>query len=311
MRPAGAAGQPIDGLDKPRIAWFSGLESLQGQLDLLQMLQDEMGLTTLVPESHLCHTSGFAPSPQVVEASPVEGWRASPTLRLHRDLFGIQEPAFAVLPGVVSGFDDAPLLRLIEECRRLGLEVWGHAGLWSYGGEVFPELAVRDLFGRPLPGSSVPWGIPFCPSKPALHEWIKRSLVDVVRRYDLDGMFLDHARYPSPGDVPSLLACGCSDCEEWAAAWGYDFDACRSGLRALRETLGAVKPNKSLSGNWHSICWVRCSANGAKGRSGWQRTQQWTTGGASQTSCGSASSRCCPPRRRTRKGASHGSPRAR
>ena len=91
--------------------------------------------------------SGFAPSKEVVAASPLEGWRDNPTLHLHRSGFHISEPAFAVLPGVVSGFDDTFLRRVIDECRRLGLEVWGHAGLWSYGGEVFPDLAARDLFG--------------------------------------------------------------------------------------------------------------------------------------------------------------------
>lgn len=226
----------------PRIAWFCDLEMLQERLDLLRRLHDELGLTTLVPESHICHTSGFMPSPEVVVASPVEGWRASPTLRLHREAFGVAEPAFAVLPGVVSGFDDTPLLRVIDECRRVGIEVWGHAGLWCYGGEVFPELAVRDLFGRPLPESSLPWGTPFCPSQPALHAWIKLSLTDVVRRYDLDGFFLDHARYTAPGDGPSLLTCGCPACAQQATARGYDMGAFRSGLLALRATLATMSP---------------------------------------------------------------------
>jgi hypothetical protein len=226
----------------PRLAWFCDLEMLAGRLDLLRILRDELGLTTVVPESHICHTSGFAPSPEVVAASPVEGWRTSPTLALHREAFHVAEPAFAVLPGVVSGFDDTPLRRVIDECRRLGLEVWGHAGLWCYGGEVFPELAVRDLFGRALPATSLAWGTPFCPSKPHLHAWIKLSLTDVIGRYDLDGLFLDHARYTSPGDGPSLLTCGCADCAREAAARGYDLDEMRRGLRALREALAATPP---------------------------------------------------------------------
>jgi hypothetical protein len=157
----------------------------------------------------------------------------------------VPEPAFAVLPGVVSGHDDGPLRRVIDEARRLGLEVWGHAGLWCYGGEVFPELAARDLFGRPLPESTLPWGTGFCPSKPALHEWIKLSLVDVARRYDLDGMFLDHARYTSPGHGPSLLSCGCPDCEAAAAERGRDFADFRAGLLSAREALGRLRADRS------------------------------------------------------------------
>jgi hypothetical protein len=202
------------------------------------VLRDEVGLTTLAPESHRCHTSGFAPSPEVVAASPLERWRESPTLGRHRAGFNVPEPAFAVLPGVVSGYDDAPLRRVIDEASRLGLELWGHAGLWCYGGEVFPELAARDLFGRPLPDTTLPWGSGFCPSRSVLHEWIKLSLVDVTRRYDLDGLFLDHARYTSPGHGPSLLTCGCPDCAAQAARRGYDMADFRAGLLALRAALG-------------------------------------------------------------------------
>lgn len=223
-----------------RIAWFGDLEALQENLGILRTLRDELGLTTLVPESHLCHTSGFKPSSEVVAASPLEGWRDSPTLRLHREAFHVPEPAFAVLPGVVSGFDDTPLLRVIDECRRLGIEVWGHAGLWCYGGEVFPSLAVRDLFDRPLPENSLSWGTGFCPSKLALHEWIKRSVVDVARRYDLDGMFLDHARYTSPGYGPALLTCGCEDCQNEARARGYAVEDFRAGMRSLSRVLAKL-----------------------------------------------------------------------
>ncbi len=140
-------------LGKPRIAWFCDLEALHENLGILRLLRDEVGLTTLVPESHLSHTSGFTASAEVIAASPLEDWRDSSTLRLHRAAFHIAEPAFPVLPGVVGGFDDTPLLRVIDECRRLGLEVWGHAGLWCYGGEVFPSLAARDLFGHTFAAS--------------------------------------------------------------------------------------------------------------------------------------------------------------
>lgn len=225
------------GARQRRLAWFSDLESLQENLSVLRILRDDMGLTTLVPESHICHNSGFKPSPDVIAASPVEGWRDSPTLHLHRAAFHVAEPAFAVLPGVVDGFDDTLLLRVIDECRRLGLEVWGHAGLWSYGGEVFPALAARPLFGGSLPEDSLSWGTGFCPSKPSLNKWIKQSLVDVTKRYDLDGMFLDHARYTSPGYGPGLFTCGCPDCEREARVRGYDPEMFREGLSALRATL--------------------------------------------------------------------------
>src|SRR5438552_8973236 len=207
-----------------RIIWFADLEALLARLDVLEVLQGEIGLTTVAPESHLSHTSGFAASPEIAAASPLADWRRRPGLRDHREGFGVPEPAMAVLPGIVGGVDDGPLLRVIAECRRLGLEVWGHAGVWPYGGEIFPEFAARDLWGRQLVPDSLPWGTMFCPSKAALNRWIAASLADAAARYDLDGWFLDHARYTSPSHGPTLFACACSDCAAAALERGVDLN---------------------------------------------------------------------------------------
>jgi hypothetical protein len=225
-----------------RVAWFADLEAVDARLGILEELRDQIGLTTLVPESHLSHTSLFRASDEVVASGPFESWRDQPGLADHRAGFGVAEPAMAVLPGIVGGVDDAPLLRIIDECRRLGIEVWGHAGVWCYGAEVFPELAIIDLFGRPMPPESLPWGTMFCPSQPAPRAWIASSLADTASRYDLDGWFLDHARYTSPGFAPALLACGCGHCEAAAAELGVSFDACREDIVRLGATLASTDP---------------------------------------------------------------------
>jgi hypothetical protein len=230
-----------------RIAWFADLESLVPRLDALERLVGEIGLTTVAPESHLSHTSGFSASPEVAEASPLADWRERPGLRDHREFFGVPEPAMAVLPGVLGGVDDAPLLRVIDECRRLGLEIWGHAGVWSYGAEVFPEFAAVDLWGRPLVPGSLPWGTMFCPSKSGLNAWIADSLRDVAERYDLDGWFLDHARFTSPGHSQTLAACGCPDCAAAARERGVDLDDVRNDLRGLADDLRRLEPNHLLA----------------------------------------------------------------
>jgi hypothetical protein len=227
---------------RARIAWFADLEALDADRSVLEVLRDEAGLTTVVPESHISHTSGFRASAGVAAASPVADWASRPGLADHRAVFGVAEPAMAVLPGVVGGVDDAPLLRVTEECRRLGLEVWGHAGVWCYGAEVFPELAAVDLFGRPMLPASLPWGTMFCPSRPELHAWMADSLADAAGRYDLDGWFLDHARHPSPGFAPGLLACGCDRCAAAAAGHGVDLDGCRRDIRALAAALAGLTP---------------------------------------------------------------------
>ena len=253
-RPAGhyrdAVALAVAELRPPRrIAWFADLETLVERLDLLRELRDQIGLTTLVPESHISHTSGFAASPEIASSSPLRDWRERPGLRDHRDVFGVAEPAMAVLPGIVGGVDDGPLLRVIDECRRLGLEVWGHAGLWSYGAEVFPELAAVDLFGRTLLPDSLPWGTMFCPSKAALNDWIARSLADVAARYDLDGWFVDHARYTSPGHGPTLLACGCADCAA-AALWSMASTSPRVALTSSRSSTICAGPTRADWSPW-------------------------------------------------------------
>jgi hypothetical protein len=227
---------------RPRLIWFADLEALGEDLSVLEVLRDEAGLTTVAPESHISHTSGFRASDAVAATSPLAAWRDRPELADHRAGFGVAEPAMAVLPGVVGGVDDGPLLAVLDACARLGLEVWGHAGVWCYGAEVFPELAAVDLFGRSLLPESLPWGTPFCPSNPELEAWIAASLVEAAGRYGLDGWFLDHARHPSPGFAPALLACGCDRCGAAAAARGVDLDVCRRDLRGLAAALRSAGP---------------------------------------------------------------------
>lgn len=227
---------------KRRIIWFADLEALIEDIGVLEVLRDEAGLTTIAPESHISHTSGFRASPATVANGPLEAWASQPGMIAHREIFGNAEPAMAVLPGVVGGVDDAPLLRVIEECRRLEIEVWGHAGMWCYGADVFPELAATDLLGRSVLPASLPWGTMFCPSVGDLNAWIAESLAEATRTYDLDGWFLDHARYPSPGFAAGLLACACPRCAETAVSLGVDIDDCRRDVMALAEALGGARP---------------------------------------------------------------------
>ena len=101
-----------------RIIWFADLETLVERLDLLVLLRDELGLTTVMLESHISHTSGFMAAPEV--AGPLEDWRHRPGLRPHREVFGVAATAMAVLPGVVGGMDDGHLLRALSACRAGG-----------------------------------------------------------------------------------------------------------------------------------------------------------------------------------------------
>ena len=217
---------------RKRIIWFCNTEHVAEHPESLAWLRDEMGLTTIMPESPICHTSGFAATPEVAARGPFEDWRSRAD-RWPKAADGIYPP----VAGVIGGFDDAPLRRVLEAAERAGIEVWGHIGLWSYGGDVYPEWAMRDIDGSELDPRHARWGIGLCPSKEAINAWVEEGLLDVINRYGLGGFCVDHARYPQPANVHALAACGCADCRAAAEANGFDVDALIGAVRDARGVL--------------------------------------------------------------------------
>ena len=220
-------------MSKRRLIWFChGMEQAAAQPDLLPRLRDEIGLTTIMPESPICHTSGFRASDELAQSGPFEDWRT------REDAYPkIAEGIYPPVAGIVSGFDDTPLLRLIEAAHKTDIEVWGHLGLWSYGGDVYPEYAMRDIEDHPLDMRYKQWGIGLCPSRKDINDWTRDCLVYAAQRYDLDGFCVDHARYPAPANLHSLFACGCADCQREATLLGYDFPRLRDGILQFRQGL--------------------------------------------------------------------------
>ena len=148
-------------MTQKRLIWFChGMERAADQPDLLPRLRDEIGLTTIMPESPICHTSGFRASDELTRRDPFADWRT------RGDAYPkIAEGIYPPVAGIVGGFDDAPLLRLLESAQKAGIEVWGHIGLWSYGGDVYPEYAMRDIEDQPLDMRYRQWGSGLCPSR--------------------------------------------------------------------------------------------------------------------------------------------------
>ncbi|MEE2659587.1 MAG: hypothetical protein VX733_13860 [Candidatus Latescibacterota bacterium] len=225
-----------------RLIWFCHTEAVAERPASLQRLRDEVGLTTIMPESPICHTSGFRASPGLADRGPFEDWRT----RQHR-YPRIAEGVYPPVAGVVGGFDDAPLQRVLEHAARLGLEVWGHLGLWSYGGEIYPEHAMRDFAGRHLSPRFHKWGNGLCPSRKEVNDWVRDGLVDVVERYSIDGLCVDHARYPAPANVESLAACACDSCCELAAKEGIDLESLRGNLTACVAHLSNLRESMPLA----------------------------------------------------------------
>ena len=223
-------------MSKRRLIWFChGMEQAAEQPDLLPRLRDEIGLTTIMPESPICHTSGFRASDELAQRGPFEDWRT------RADAYPkVAEGIYPPVAGIVGGFDDTPLLRLIEYAHKDGIEVWGHIGLWSYGGDVYPEYAMRDIEDNPLDMRYQQWGIGLCPSRKNINDWTRDCLVYAAQHYALDGFCVDHARYPAPANLHALFACGCADCQREAEQLGYDFPRLREGILRFRQSLGQL-----------------------------------------------------------------------
>src|SRR3990172_3793733 len=113
-----------------RIAWFGDIDALHKNLTLLPRLKEEMGLNTLLPESGVTHTSGFRISREVEGLNPLARWREKPGLADHHRAFGHADHVFACVPGIVAGADDTALNAILDAAHSIGMEVWGHAGLW-------------------------------------------------------------------------------------------------------------------------------------------------------------------------------------
>ena len=225
-------------MPQKRLIWFChGMERAADQPDLLPRLRDEIGLTTIMPESPICHTSGFRVSDELTRRDPFADWRT------RGDAYPkIAEGIYPPVAGIVGGFDDAPLLRLLESAQKAGIEVWGHIGLWSYGGDVYPEYAMRDIEDQPLDMRYRQWGIGLCPSRKEINDWTSDCLVYAAKRYNLDGYCVDHARYPAPANLHALFACGCAYCQRAATALGYDFSPSARGRTALSRKPGPPRP---------------------------------------------------------------------
>jgi hypothetical protein len=218
-----------------RIIWFCGTEAVAEDPGSLARLRDAVGLTTIMPESPVCHTSGFRASEAMAARGPFEDWRERVD-RFPRAAQGIYPP----VAGIVGGFDDAPLRAVIDAAGDAGIEVWGHIGLWSYGGEVYPEYAMRDVDGAELTMRWHKWGIGLCPSHPAVDGWTADGLAEVTREYGIDGFCVDHARFPQPANLHALTACGCEHCLAAGRELGFDADGLAEAVRDAREALRRI-----------------------------------------------------------------------
>jgi len=121
------------------------------------------------------------------------------------------EPWSPLLGGKDPGFD--PLEFAIAEARRVGLQIHAYINpipLHPARAGSVPEDP-NHLWHRHGPDSAEPWvcvdadGKPaaseyyyLSPGIPDVHVYLRQVTMDLVRRYDVDGVHLDRIRYPGP-----------------------------------------------------------------------------------------------------------------
>ena len=255
-----------------RLIWFCyGMEKAAENPDWLKRLREEIGLTTIMPESPICHTAGFRASSALSKRGPFEDWRCRQEAWPQA-----KEGIYPPVAGIVGGYDDGPILRLIDAAHANDIEVWGHIGLWSYGGDVYPEFAMQDMQQQPLTTRYKKWGTGLCPSRKVINEWTRDGLVEALGRYAVDGFCVDHARYPAPANLASLVACGCVACQEEIHNLGGNFAELQAGVTCFLQSLAALTPERvrrfsqsepslwdfisALDGGLEMLTWLRLRA---------------------------------------------------
>ncbi len=101
------------------------------------------------------------------------------------------------------------MTRCIAACRKHGVQIHVWKVDWNLGRTVPKEFLARlgreKRLQRNVAGEEQPW---LCPSHPANRDLEIAAMLEVARKYDVDGLHFDYIRYPG-GDV-----CFCDGCRE-------------------------------------------------------------------------------------------------
>lgn len=211
------------GFDFEHVAAYCFAEQIAEYPDFLPRLKEMAGLDTIIV------AGAFKPSDEVLAANPIPG----------------QQPR-TVRQGIAITEDDATLRKAVEIAHRHDIAVWLLISGWWGGAERAPDLMMRHLDGGPISRfaparyASESDTLTFCPNRAILNEWFARLYVDLVRRYDVQGIDLTHARYSHPAFIESLFGCGCEHCARTAAELGYDFDEMTRGVLRFLDRLGGT-----------------------------------------------------------------------
>ncbi len=172
------------------------------------------------------------------------------------------EPWSRLIGGKDPGFD--PMAYAIEEAHKNGIEFHAYINPFPLfaGREGSKPDAQDHLFYRHGPDTEEPW---VClnskgevvvvsyyyldPAVPQVQEYVRNVIMDVVRRYDVDGIHMDRIRYPghaeyNPISLKRFQGRGNPSRREWGEWHREELDKFVNDLYA---EIAAEKPNVVLS----------------------------------------------------------------
>jgi hypothetical protein len=240
-----------------RKAWFGDINIFDPEY--LGKLKEIAGITGIIPDNYRIHLPGYHVSEEILDNSPFpRGWTEWPASKRDVTAGGDVEIEYPVFAGIAVQTDDTPLVKLLENCDKLGLEVWGHTGLWGYSGNIFPDLGFVDIFNNALDEKMSPWQIPLCPSGERVRAFEAESIADVVKRYNFPAINLDHGHFPPLVNIRGLLGCGCERCRKKAASHNFNFEEMRDALTCFIENFKSLTRKRLKSVYDNASSFVDC-----------------------------------------------------
>ncbi|MEM2088208.1 MAG: hypothetical protein QXF52_05965 [Thermoproteota archaeon] len=121
----------------------------------------------------------------------------------------------------------------VKEARRRGIKIYVWKQIFHKIGSEYKELGqLVGLNSEPIQKSWI------CPNNMESAESIIEELRFILNNNDVDGLFIDVFRYPSPYDgLSSMLTCFCKPCISRALEMGIDLEKTRKGVKDFIERI--------------------------------------------------------------------------
>lgn len=124
----------------------------------------------------------------------------------------------------------------VEEAHNKGAKIF----VWK---QLFHQIELKrevpqQLVGLDLKRIHKPW---ICPNNVESTRSIIEEMRFILDNHDVDGLFIDVFRYPSPYDgFTSVLSCFCSSCMAKAEEIGIDLEKTRSGIKDFIKRINSL-----------------------------------------------------------------------